>query len=80
MQAADSEKKKKDNDGEGMKWPSMHAKFKEKHGLEDADFKQKQLTWLRSQLKPLNLRNRELDAALSVFAALRKQNGQVTRL
>lgn len=73
-------KKNIGDDGEGKKWPSMHQKFKEQHGLEDADLCQKQLSWVREQLQPLELSKREFDGAIMTFAALRKQKQQVARL
>jgi hypothetical protein len=71
---------KVDDNGEGKKWPEMHAKFKEKHGIEDCEMKQKQITWLRSQLQNLKLSARELEAAVMTFAALRKKQQKVTSL
>lgn len=73
-------KKNVGDDGAGKKWPSMHQKFKEQHGLEDADLCQKQLTWVREQLQTLELSKREFDGAIMTFAALRKQKQQVARL
>lgn len=73
-------KKKIEDEGTGKKWPSMHTKFKDQHGIDDADLCCKQLMWLKEQLQTLQLPKREVEGAMLTFAALRKQRQQVTWL